>query len=612
MNRSIVIAVLWRLAVVGALIIALAAVPSPTENPEKDLRIRDADVKVEVLDDGALEIRERLGYEFTGTYQGAYRDVPLAKGARATAAVVAENGEALERGGNTTLGSFDDPGRYGVERISFFDADGEPQEGLRLVWHYRATDEERTFELVYRVERAVTAYDDVIDVGWVVWGDQWEFWLDRLEAEIVAPGSEPIEAWVRPRSLGADPTLGDAAAVEVERVPQGEAVTLRAVYPRQALANASGARIVKGDGLERIRAEEAALDDNLLARTKLRNAIAEAATPLSLIWTVIILGLTTALYVGARERRTETPRYLSEPPEDVPPALAYALATEGSYDERVVVATLLDLVDRGYYEADVGSGDELDLELSVADERPPSDVLLPYETDTLDFFDRLLGSDTVAFSKLKDKAPKHSSSWHSRWTDLNEALDQAEQGQLEWDRDNTRWRRLLAVVAFLGYLAIAAAYFSRTFQLGVPFVAAVFGLLFMYALPKLWLKRLDPEARERNARWAAFQRWTDDFPSLDDDPPATLKLWRSILVYAVAFGTAERIARSGRIPEPVLADNSSAWTYAALHQGSITSDFNGFSSGFSSQVAPQSSSGGGFSGGGGGGGFSGGGGGGGW
>jgi len=99
--------------------------------------------------------------------------------------------------------------------------------------------------------------------------------------------------------------------------------------------------------------------------------------------------------------------------------------------------------------------------------------------------------------------------------------------------------------------------------------------------PSNWLRRLDPAARERNERWTAFKRWTEDFPRLDDDPPATLKLWRRILVYAVAFGTAERVARSGRIPAPVAAEaaSSGVWTSYAVGTG-FGHSFSGFSSGF--------------------------------
>ncbi len=140
-------------------------------------------------------------------------------------------------------------------------------------------------------------------------------------------------------------------------------------------------------------------------------------------------------------------------------------------------------------------------------------------------------------------------------------------------------------------------------------------MLFIFLLPGTVYKRLSADDRERGARWASFRRWTDDFPRLDDDPPATLKLWRQILVYAVAFGTAEKVAKSGRIPAPVgqEATNTGSWTAFALYGGAWNASFNSFSSGFSSQVAPESSSssgGGGFSGGGGG--FSGGGGGGAW
>ena len=64
---------------------------------------------------------------------------------------------------------------------------------------------------------------------------------------------------------------------------------------------------------------------------------------------------------------------------------------------------------------------------------------------------------------------------------------------------------------------------------------------------------------ERSAKWESFERWTDDFPRLDDDPPATLELWKRILIYGVAFGTADRMIKSGRIPEPVLQSSDGSW-----------------------------------------------------
>ena len=202
---------------------------------------------------------------------------------------------------------------------------------------------------------------------------------------------------------------------------------------------------------------------------------------------------------------------------------------------------------------------------------------------------------------------------------MTEKLDEVEEGELAWDRNlnGARWLTVLGACARLRGRGPARDSPRARAGSSPPMVAfvTVVGLL---ALSATRFKRVDAEHVERTARWRAFERWTEDFPRLSDDPPATLELWKRILVYGVAFGTAERMIESGRIPAPVVTDASagSHWSsYAFVGGFTSSSSFNGssFSSGFSSQVAPQSSSsggGGGFSGGGGG--FSGGGGGGSW
>ncbi len=282
----------------------------------------------------------------------------------------------------------------------------------------------------------------------------------------------------------------------------------------------------------------------------------------------------------------------------------------------MVLATLMDLVDRGFYESRPSAGtDDLDLDLRASGERTGTEGLEPYEREVLDFFDELIGEEWTALGAMKDKIPEHSSTWRTRWGTMNSSLEGAEDGAIAWDRDLRGARLLIALLAFVVFAVMTALAWSRAHLVGVQITGLVATLALMYVPPSNWLRRLDPAARERNERWSAFAKWTEDFPRLEDDPPATLKLWRRILVYAIAFGTAERIAKSGRIPAPVgeEATGTGLWTSYAITSGSFGGSFDGFSSGFASQVAPESSSGGGggFSGGGGGG-FSGGGGGGAW
>lgn len=606
----IVIRVLF-LAAVGALLYGISLIDW-SEQP-KHFVIDDAAIRVEVQPDASLRVTEQLEFDFTGDFSGAYRDIPLAEGVKASNVQVIEDGERYQPGGNTTLGSYDRPGSFGAVGIRFPDAEGDgPTAGFRVVWHYSARDEERTFLVRYDVTGAAVAHDDVVDVPWIVWGDQWEFWLEHLDAEIAlaTPGApEPSDAWVDPRSLGADPELAPgSASVEIDRVPEGKRTEMRAVFPRSAFRSVAGARTESGDGLEAIQAEEAQRDDDIAVHESFAAFVGENIVPIEALWTLLVVAISMALYVAARERPMSVPKYLPEPPEDIPPALAYALAKEGDYDERLVLATFLDLLDRGYYASKPTEGKELDLYISIPENRP--DIKAPlkeYEETTIAFFDRLLEEGPGQLGKLKDRVPEHSTSWHNRWTKLNDDLDEAEKGQLKWDRDLSGARAGLSLLAFAGYIVIGLAYWDRTHLVALPIFALIAGLTLIHLFPSSMLKRLDPASRERHARWRAFERWTDDFPRLDDDPPATLDLWRRILVYAVAFGTAERVIASGRIPAPVIEESSSMYLWTATSFNSagsgITPSFNGFAAGFSSQVAPQSSSsggGGGFSGGGGG------------
>ncbi|CAN5133408.1 hypothetical protein BH24ACT23_BH24ACT23_11260 [soil metagenome] len=606
--------VIFRLvlvAVVGVVIWLIAQVD--WSESEKHFRVDRAGVTVEVRDDASLHVTEQLRFDFTGSFSGAYRDIPLAEGVRARNVSVSEAGEDFRPGGNTELGSFDLPGTFGATRLRFADAgDDEPNAGFRVVWHYQAVDEARTFEVSYDIEGAARAYDDVVEVPWAVWGAQWDFWLDDLDARIVlADGDEdPIDGWLRPRKLDEKPDLTPGeASVHADRLAAGDETVLSAVFPRSAFSSVAGAQSRDGDGLEAIRSQEAELDDELGVADSFAAWVSERIALVEIAWTALVLAAAMFLYFRGREEQASVPRHLAEPPDDAPPALAYAYAHEGGFDDRLVLATFLDLVDRGFYDAKPTEGKELDLEVAVAADRPADAPLEDYERLTLGFFDGLLAKGgPCELGKLKERIPKHSSTWRERWQKLTEALDRAEDGKLEWSRDLTGMRATLALVAFGVYVVIGLAYFSRTHLAAIPIFATFAGLVGIYLLPANWLRRLDHASRERNAQWLAFARWTKDFPRLSDDPPATLALWRRILVYGVAFGTAERLIASGRIPAPVLEEAAATGIWLGPQLGGsdssfLTPSFESFASGFASQVAPESSSsdgGGGFSGGGGG------------
>ena len=117
---------------------------------------------MQVATDGSLLVAENI--TITGAFHGAYRDIPLRKGETIDHVVVSEQGKTYTPGGSTELGSIDTPGTYAVDRSSH---------RVRVVWHFQAAGEARTFTVSYRFRGLAVAYDDVVDVNLKVWGDQW-------------------------------------------------------------------------------------------------------------------------------------------------------------------------------------------------------------------------------------------------------------------------------------------------------------------------------------------------------------------------------------------------------------------------------------------------------
>jgi uncharacterized membrane protein len=596
-----------RRGILIALAAAVVLLALPGIAQARSLRVVDADVTLRLAKDASVLESERLTVDYSGSYNATYRDIPLGSGQTIDAGSVSvrEGDRVYQPGGCTTYGCIDRRGVFGVTSIP-------GGNGVRIVWHPVAADEQRTFVVSYGIDKAVDAYEDVLDVNARVWGDQWDFSLKHLSARLISPALDPSDhlyaIWGSPRSVEATTTRGaGAASLEATDVPSHQFVEMRVTVPRQPGEDVDGAKTHSGPGFPGISAaEQKATDEFNSPWNRFKRYLAHHAELLAgLITALLLLALALMLRL-TREHPTSAPKYVPEPPDDASPALAYGLANEGEDSSNTVLATLLDLIERGYYDARQATTEDekLDLAITKTGKRPMA-KLERYEQDTLDFFDELIGDDTVALSEMKDRIPEHSATWRARWEEMTGSLDSADEGQLEWDRN---LNPLSLLVAGLGGVLVAAICLIQNNVEGKWVVTAAIGAVgvaIVALCPARRLKRLAPSYRDRSAKWESFARWTDDFPRLEDDPPATLELWKRILIYGTAFGTADRMIKSGRIPEPVVNSADGSWSAGYLTGAYIGSSLNAsqFGSGFSSQVAPESSSGGGggFSGGGGGG-----------
>ena len=336
-------------------------------------------------------VSERLTFDYQGTYHASYRDIPLANGATIdpNSIGVREGNRVYQPGGCTTYGCTDRTGVFGVTTTP----DGS---GVRIVWHHNASDQTRTFVVTYRLDKVVDAYDDVLDFNARVWGDQWDFSLDHLTAQLRSPLLDPAnrtyQVWASPRSVEAKTIRGaGVAGLTASGVPAHQYVELRVTVPRPPGLNVDGAKTHSGVAFPGISAaEQKATDDFNKPWNKAKRFIAHHAELLAGLITALLLLILALMLWLTREHPTSTPKYVPEPPDDASPALAYGLAHEGEDSNNTVLATLLDLVERGYYDTKNATTDDekLDLAITVSKKRPKV-KLETYEQDTLTFFDEL-------------------------------------------------------------------------------------------------------------------------------------------------------------------------------------------------------------------------------
>jgi len=262
---------------------------------------------------------------------------------------VAERGIAYVRGTATELA----PGRaqtFGVTRHG---------DGMRIVWYFDARDQTRAFTVSYTLRGLAVAYDDVVDVNLKVWGDQWAEPLWRLVAIESAPG-RILRAWGKPVWVRGDVDLGGRrATLRAANVPAHQFVELRTLITRPAFTSTAGMKVVRGNGLDRIVAEEQADADRFRRDSDRIQALKDHPLRTGLV--ILGLAMLPALLVIAavfwfmgRERRTGYDReYEQEPPTDTQPALVPTLLRQGgeagSYE---FTATLFDLIRRGVYKSE--------------------------------------------------------------------------------------------------------------------------------------------------------------------------------------------------------------------------------------------------------------------
>ena len=491
----------WYVLLLLVCVAGWAAAPAEA----KDYSAERFDSRVRVVPGGAVEVTETVVFRFEdGTFSFVYRDIPR----RRTDSIEIIRAEMDER--EMPFGT--DPGEVEVTRKS----------RLRVRWHFPqpVSDSTHTFTLTYRVDGVVRQSDGGDLLAWRALPGQHDYTIDSATIEVA-----------HPVPLARRPALETRRANNARVEQDGQVVRVTASNIRKNGWVETWMHFPSGSILSSAPAwQEAERRAAALAPRWMLAAGIVFVAGLVLFWSI-------RQGYDAPPRDNVLPGGVSAPPDDLAPAIAGALASNGRVSHEHAMAALFSLADRGVITTKEEPKGRFSGRDFTIERQRSSRPLARHEQAALDiaFRDKARQDDSVRLSKARSRIGSRFKHFRG---ELYEDMRAA--GLIDEGRKATRARfgaTSIAILALGSVLFIVAVLLVREYRgwpMLVPtaFVAAgIAGFIFQGATTPL-----SNDGVRRAVRWRAYQRHLKEVARRDAhltaDSPA------SILPFAVALGLA--------------------------------------------------------------------------
>jgi uncharacterized membrane protein YgcG len=491
---------------------------STAQAQDKSLLWQRYDVNLSVQLNSDMLVEEIQQIQFTsGTFRFGYAAIPTSRLDRITDLSVSEriNGQERPYTPNSS-------GQYGF-------VTSKTDSNLEITWYFPPTqDSTHTYILRYRVVGGLRFYEGGDQVWWKAIPPDHNFPIRASTITVTLPGTFAKDQ-LDVASYGPTTTsrLSERGQVvfEAQNIAADQELEVRVQFPHGVVQGSASAW-------------QASFD----RRQTLGPAFSIALGGLGLL---ILIGGPLLVYLLWYTRGRDRPvglvaEYVSEPPGDLPAAVAGVLVDERA-DVKDVIAGIVDLARRGVLTMEekklegflgIGSGQDFIFHLKDA-----SKATRPYEQTLL----RAVfgGRDEQKLSDLRQK-------FYTSLPTLREQLYQevVREGFFPANPQSTRSRYTgLGVLGIFGaglgafvLMLLFAGYTEWAFCPGAAAAVPAIGLIIVGG----YMPRRTPKGAEEAAKWNAFRRYLQQIEK-QADLQAVKDKFEQYLPYAVAFGIERRL-----------------------------------------------------------------------
>ena len=494
-----------------------------------DYYIPTADKDILVNDDGSTVITEIINYEIEGSVNGVYRDIPHASDQTVTDVSVETPGyyntlEVIEQNGKTRL----------------------------KVWLY--TDKEKQHKTYdakvkviykYTFNKGVKIYNDIAELQYMSWGNEWDSGVGSLITNIHIPGSyEGTEYWNNPDDyvVSSNWTDDNTLTTEVKGIGSRTTFEQRILMPKSYFKSSENARVINMDAKAQIESDQLKYKED----REFKNTLSVIFSGLLGILMIIPLGIYRLF--GREPEIDYQADYEYDLPTDSSAVEVNSIVNGdvGTINDDAMYATLLDLIDRKYFKVIASNEDDTILRLVNTD----TTNLKKFEKLLLDFVSKFEINGDISLNSIADNGDPHEfKDFKNSWIDeTSKEVPDSLIKRYFISKGSTIFKIfafVLLVLSIILFFAIIFLEVNKYYWILLVLTLLMFvESIIMLSIPNYVPGRWTPEGKEFHDKWENFKNYITDFSLIKERPPASIQVWGKYLVYAAALGCADEVSEN--------------------------------------------------------------------
>lgn len=485
----------------------------------------------------------------------------------------------------------------------------------------------KKYEISYTVKDAITKYNDYSELYWQFVGKEFEVSANKITGTIYLPSNvsnkQDIKVWGHTEDLNGTIYATDTNKIEFEinNFRSGRYIEVRTLFPTQLIS--SSGRIKNTEILQTAIDEETKWADSANARRD-RKELFRKVFPIAIaIFCIIINILLIIIYVKKAIKYSKKSKILKKyvpttkleyyrdlPDENSTPGealktLDVSISTFTPMNfGKVFSATMLDLSLKGYLEIKQEKNQKGKNIIQINILKEIDDKIKSDESCVMQFIKKASkGRNSITLKELENYIKSHSTATDLLLKDVygkiskqlidDEIIDKEIQKEYKKYKESQTYY-ILSIIFLLCFTLIAFV---------IPIIIFIVNAVLCGKIAKK-LNVLTQKGVDMKEQWKGLKKYMQDFSMLDRREVPELVIWEKYLVFATAFGIADKVIKQLKIVYPNLDEMTNGiatFTYMNLmintdFASSFTSSIN---SSISSAYSSGSGAGGGFSGGGG-------------